>query len=96
MKSGNLNFLEPSGPLQACTGTALPLPSYCTLSMSNVHRFFVETLATYHNRVHHAVKQALKMLGLIRYITDPTILLLTVLLLCIVPLRRRNLNLPLS
>jgi len=26
MKSGNLNFLEPCGPLQACNGTALPLP----------------------------------------------------------------------
>jgi len=25
MKYGNLNFLEPSGPLQACNGTALPL-----------------------------------------------------------------------
>jgi len=25
MKSGNLNFLEPSGPLQACNGTASPL-----------------------------------------------------------------------
>ena len=25
MKSGRLNFLEPSGPLQACNGTALPL-----------------------------------------------------------------------
>ena len=24
MKSGNLNFVEPSGPLQACNGTALP------------------------------------------------------------------------
>ena len=24
MKSGNLNFLEPCGPLQACNGTALP------------------------------------------------------------------------
>ena len=24
MKSGNLNFLEPSGPLQACKGTDLP------------------------------------------------------------------------
>ena len=23
MKSGNINFLEPSGPLQACNGTAL-------------------------------------------------------------------------
>ena len=26
MKSGNLNFVEPSGPLQACNGTALPFP----------------------------------------------------------------------
>jgi len=25
MKSWNLNFLEPSGPLQTCNGTALPL-----------------------------------------------------------------------
>ena len=25
MKSGNRNFLDPSGPLQACNGTALPL-----------------------------------------------------------------------
>ena len=25
-KSGNLNFLEPSGPIQASNGTALPLP----------------------------------------------------------------------
>jgi hypothetical protein len=27
-KSGNINFLEPAGPLQACNETALPLP-YC-------------------------------------------------------------------
>ena len=26
IKSGNLNFLEPSRPLQACNGTVLPLP----------------------------------------------------------------------
>ena len=26
MKSGNLNFLKPSGPLQDCNGTDLPLP----------------------------------------------------------------------
>jgi hypothetical protein len=29
MKSGNLNFLEPSGPLQACDGTALPILFLC-------------------------------------------------------------------
>jgi len=28
MKSGNLNFLETSGPLQVCNGTALPLYVY--------------------------------------------------------------------
>jgi hypothetical protein len=27
LKSGSLNLLEPSGPVQACNGTALPLPS---------------------------------------------------------------------
>ena len=31
MKSGNLNFLEPSGPVLACNGTALPLPFIFTL-----------------------------------------------------------------
>ena len=35
MKSGNLNFLEPSGPLQACNGTALPLPLLGTYGESN-------------------------------------------------------------
>ena len=28
MKSEKLSFLEPSGPLQACNGTVLPLPYY--------------------------------------------------------------------
>ena len=32
-KSGNLNFLEPSGPLQACNGTALLLP-FITITIS--------------------------------------------------------------
>ena len=27
LKSGSLNLLEPSGPVQACNGTALPYPS---------------------------------------------------------------------
>jgi hypothetical protein len=33
MKSGDLNFLQSSGPLQACNGTSLPLPF--TLHVSN-------------------------------------------------------------
>jgi len=28
MKSGNLDFLKPSGPLQACNGTDLPFFYY--------------------------------------------------------------------
>jgi len=32
LKSGSLNLLEPSGPVQACNGIALPLPFYCFLS----------------------------------------------------------------
>ena len=31
MKSGNLNFLEPSGPFQACNGTSLPYLLYAFL-----------------------------------------------------------------
>jgi hypothetical protein len=34
MKSGNLNFLEPPGPLQACNGTAL-LFTYFNTSFKN-------------------------------------------------------------
>ena len=34
MKSGNLNFLEPSGPVQACNGTALPF--YLRLKLSTM------------------------------------------------------------
>jgi len=33
MKSGNLNFLEPPGPLQACNGTALLLPIQFSLTL---------------------------------------------------------------
>jgi len=35
MKSGNLNFLEPCGPLQACNGSSLPLPF--TLGFENIN-----------------------------------------------------------
>ena len=35
MKSGNLNFLEPCGPLQASNGTALPLPFYHMTAYAN-------------------------------------------------------------
>jgi len=39
-KSGNLNFLESSGPIQACNGTDLPLPlpvlSYISRTVCNI------------------------------------------------------------
>ena len=35
MKSGNLNFLEPSGSLQACNGTALPLYTFIYIIIYN-------------------------------------------------------------
>jgi len=51
MKSGKLNFLEPSGPLQACNGTALPL---C------LQLLFIYTIATfgpwYSNNIHDRAK----------------------------------------
>ena len=40
MKSGNLNFLEPSGPLQACNGTNLPLPFF--LKILIVYQLFFD------------------------------------------------------
>jgi hypothetical protein len=33
LKSGNFILLEPSGPAQACTGIALPLPAEFILSL---------------------------------------------------------------
>jgi hypothetical protein len=42
MKSGNLNFLEPSGPLQACKGTASPLPLLQTVPQHYVGTSFAE------------------------------------------------------
>ena len=40
MKSGSLNLLEPSGPVQSCTGIAialhLPLPLPFTVKMNNI------------------------------------------------------------
>ena len=34
-KSGKLNFLEPSGPVQACNGTALPFKKHNNLLSLN-------------------------------------------------------------
>jgi fluoride ion exporter CrcB/FEX len=47
MKSGNLNFLEPSVPLQACNGTALPFiftHLYSRLRYSATHYVLAVTM----------------------------------------------------
>ena len=44
MTYGNLNFLEPSGPLQACNGTALPLPSLILTTVIFIKSYFVVSL----------------------------------------------------
>ena len=42
LKSGSLNLLEPSGPLQACIGIALPLAvSSCVLRLNDPERFVI-------------------------------------------------------
>jgi hypothetical protein len=33
LKSGSLNFLEPSGPVKACNGSALHLTIYCDYTL---------------------------------------------------------------
>ena len=50
MKSGNLNLLVPSGPLQACIGTALPLP----FTDTKTHRTVTSLL--FHGREKHCLK----------------------------------------
>ena len=40
MKSGNLNFLEPSEPLQACNGIALHINNIYSV-VGNLHRAMV-------------------------------------------------------
>ena len=41
MKSGNLNFLEPSGPLQACNGVALTFIIQNPIIRAQTHTFNV-------------------------------------------------------
>jgi hypothetical protein len=43
MKSGSLNLLEPSGPVKACNGIALPLPLLISVS----HIIFIPLFKVY-------------------------------------------------
>jgi len=42
LKSGGLNFLEPSGLAQACNGIALPLP--LPFALSTKHRYWTPSI----------------------------------------------------
>ena len=46
-KSGNLNFLEPSGPLRACNGTALPFYLFTSYNTSKP-TFLLFTLTVFY------------------------------------------------
>jgi hypothetical protein len=58
MKSGNLNFLEPSGPLEACNGTALPS---ITMQQGNMNvkciNVYYKTSRIYSTRVLLIIKE---------------------------------------
>jgi hypothetical protein len=45
MKSGNRNFLEPSGPLQACKGTALPFNILCEAVHTVLNEYFLNVVS---------------------------------------------------
>jgi len=45
MKSENLNFLEPSGPLQACNGTDLPLQYVIVQNKEFRYTFYCDILS---------------------------------------------------
>jgi len=47
MKSGSLNFLEPSGPVQACNGIALPLHFTFFLETEKLQTKVVEKIETH-------------------------------------------------
>ena len=50
-ESGNLNFLEPSGPVQACNGTALH-PSVRTHNWVNYESLILKKLQIVHEVCH--------------------------------------------
>jgi len=58
MKSGNLNFLEYAGPLQACNGTALPLS---VLGITGLFPFFNRYCQLFEFVVHDQVTHCLKL-----------------------------------
>jgi hypothetical protein len=46
LKSGSFNLLEPSGPVEACNGIALPIPFYIKYKQMRVFNFIFHLLWT--------------------------------------------------
>jgi hypothetical protein len=51
LKSGSLNLLEPSGPVQACNGIALPLPLTTQLCEDDLNRLTKCSLAVFIKKI---------------------------------------------
>ena len=70
MKSGNRNFLEPSGPLQACNETDLPFKWRIFQRPLNVSPDFavvdVKACVVLHNFVGYGSEDALRVTGLLK------------------------------
>ena len=62
MKSGNLNFLEPSGPLQASNGTALPL-HFTRATLREGSKYVNIIMAYYVTDIHVHIKVDLQEVG---------------------------------
>ena len=58
MKSGNLNFLEPSGPLQAYNGTALPFIGGMLVLFIYTTRLTSNEIFPPSNKIHREVDRA--------------------------------------
>ena len=54
-KSGKLNFLEPSGSVQACNGTALPLPLSLTSQLPALFPHRMWLLVSYYPQTKYTV-----------------------------------------
>ena len=50
MKSGNINFLEPSGPLQACNGIALPFTSLSAQTIRSYRTPLMQSIKLFEER----------------------------------------------
>jgi len=66
-KSGNLNFLESSGPLRACNGTALPLPFTLTVYIFNTYGTKLPATDASNHSPHFTNSVRLELVGLLLY-----------------------------